>query len=122
MEWGYKYCVRYADPHIAKKFTEVGRKFLKFLNQCLPKELEYLYNTDALRLSCNNLDKKAFRAQGKCYQHPESDFCKAFVENKKMFLKSMDQNDIFNKNLYSLIKTATKDCKPKINLISMVVG
>lgn len=122
MEWGHKYCLRYANPHVSKKFTENGRKFLKFLNRCLPNELEELYNTDALRVSCNRLDKWAFKAQGRCYQDPESGFCKAFVENQKIFMKTMDQSDIFNKNIFSIVKGATKNCKPKINLISMVIG
>jgi hypothetical protein len=122
MNWGYKYCIRYADPNFVQKFTKSGKKFLKYLNKCLPHALKKLYKSEKKQISCSSISKQAFKAQSQCYQNVESNFCKAFTENKSLFIKVLDKADMFNMDSLAVIKSATNECKPKINLVSLMLS
>ena len=119
--WGYKYCVRYANPQFVAKFTPAGKGFLKHLNKCLPKALSKLYKTQLPQVSCKQLSRLAFEAQGKCYQSKRSQFCAAFSENNNLFIKVLDKNDFFNMDSIAMIKNSSAKCTPKLNLMSMLL-
>lgn len=120
MNWGHKYCTRYANPNFIREFTNSGKKFLNFVNKCLPRALKKLYKIKADQVSCKALSRAAFQAQANCYQHLNSNFCKGFVENKSLFIKVLDKSDFFNMDSISVITNSTKKCHPKINMLSLL--
>ena len=121
MNWGYKYCRRYADPEFSSKFTKTGKKLLSHINKCLPKSLEKYYKTKKA-IHCKRLTTQAFEAQGKCYQEVQKDFCVGFPENKDLFTKVLDQQDFFNMESISMIRATAEKCRPKIDLQALMFG
>lgn len=121
MNWGYKYCRRYADPEFTSKFTDRGKVLLEHINKCLPKQLEKFYKTKK-SLNCKRLYNQAFEVQHKCYAEKQKDFCVAFPENKELFIKVLDQSDFLNFDSISMIKKSVEKCEPKINLSDMFMG
>lgn len=119
MNWGYKYCRRYADPEFIEKFTDIGKKLLEHVNKCLPKHFEKFYRSKRM-VRCKKLNQEAFEAQGKCYTEIQNDFCKAFVDNKDLFIKVLDYNDLMNLESISMIRKATEKCNPKIDFFFLI--
>ena len=119
MNWGYKYCRRYANPDFIARFTDLGKQLLEHVNKCLPKHLERFYKVKK-PMKCNKLSQDAFEAQGKCYQDQQSLFCKAFPENKDLFIEVLDHRDFINMNSVSMIRKTAEKCVPKIDLISLI--
>ena len=108
MNWGYKYCRRYANSEFTAKFNEDGKKLLEHVNKCLPKHFEKFYKSKR-SLRCKKLSQDAFEAQGRCYQEVQSLFCKAFPENKELFIQVLDNHDFVNLDSISMIrKTADR--------------
>ncbi len=122
MNWGYKYCLRYADPNFVKKFTNSGKKFLKYTNKCLPHALKQIYKSEEVHISCSGISNQAFKAQSECYKNVKSNFCKAFTENKSLFVKILDKKDMFNTDSLAVIQSAASQCRPKISLISLLLS
>ena len=121
INWGYKYCRRYADQTFIDKFTEDGKKLLEHVNKCLPKNFEKFYKSKR-SLRCKKLSQDAFLAQGKCYQEAQELFCKAFPENKELFIKVLDQSDFINLDSISMIRKTAEKCNPKIDFFSLMSG
>jgi hypothetical protein len=119
MNWGYKYCRRYADNKFFARFSEEGKKLLEHVNKCLPNHFEKLYKSKR-PLRCKKLSKDAFEAQGKCYQDVQSLFCKAFPENKDLFIEVLDHNDFINLDSISMIRKTAEKCVPAIDFLSMM--
>jgi hypothetical protein len=119
MNWGYKYCRRYADPEFVAKFTESGKVLLEHVNKCLPKHLERFYKAKKL-LRCKKLNQDAFDVQGKCYQDAQKLFCKAFPDNKDLFMKVLDPADVMNMDSVNMIRKTADKCQPKIDLMSLI--
>ena len=119
LNWGYKYCRRYADPEFINKFTPDGKKLLDHINNCLPKSLEKFYKAKR-SIKCKKLNGDAFEAQGKCYAQAQKEFCKGFPENKKHFLDVLDQKDFMNMDSIRMIKETADRCNPKINLYELI--
>lgn len=119
MNWGYKYCRRYANENFARNFTIIGQKLLNHVNRCLPKHFEKIYKSSR-PISCKKLYNKAFEAQTNCYLNIQKDFCSAFSQNKFFFIKAMDNSDILNFESIAMIKKATESCSPKIDFFSLV--
>ena len=118
MNWGYKYCRRYADPKFIANFTKTGQELLDAVNKCLPKKFERFYRKTACR--CRRLFNEAFDEQAKCYIEVKEKFCKGFSENKILFVKVLDYADLMTQDAMSMIKKATAKCNPKIDLLSIV--
>ncbi len=119
MNWGYKYCRRYADPEFTSKFTDRGKKLLDHVNKCLPRQLEKFYKTKK-SINCKRLYTQAFDAQHKCYAEKQKDFCVAFPDNKELFIKVLDQSDFLNFDSISMIRKSVEKCEPKINLSDLL--
>jgi hypothetical protein len=118
LNWGYKYCLRYADSKFIAKFTPKGKKMLESINKCLPPQFEKFYNQTNIR--CKRLWHDAFKAQTACYTSIQETFCHAFEENKLHFVKALDYNDLMSSDSTQMIKKATQNCTPKIDLYSIV--
>lgn len=118
MNWGYKYCRRYANPTFIANFTQTGKELLDAVNKCLPKKFEKFYRKTTCR--CRRLFNEAFDEQAKCYLEIKDKFCKGFNENKILFVKVLDYADIMMPDAISMIKKAASGCKPKIDLLSMI--
>lgn len=121
MNWGYKYCRRYADPEFTSKFTDKGKVLLTHINKCLPKQIEKFYRSKK-SINCKRLYAQAFDAQHKCYAEQQKDFCIAFPENKELFVKVLDQSDFLNFDSISMIRKSVEKCEPKINLADMFMS
>jgi hypothetical protein len=121
MNWGYKYCRRYADPKFVARFTAHGRKLLEHVNRCLPKHFEKMYKSKR-PLRCKKLSQEAFEAQGKCYQEEQALFCTAFPQNKELFIEVLDHNDFANLDSISMIRKTAEKCEPKIDFLKMMSG
>lgn len=120
INWGYKYCRRYADAEFIAKFTPTGKKLLDHVNKCLPKHFEKTYKKKRIR--CKSLNTEAFDSQGKCYEEVQKDFCKAFPENKDLFIKVLDHGDFLNFESIGMIKKVADKCTPKIDFMSFMSG
>lgn len=118
MNWGYKYCRRYADPKFIANFTQTGKELLDSVNRCLPKKFEKFYRKTQCR--CRRLFNEAFDEQSKCYIEIKEKFCKGFSENKILFVKVLDYADLMTPDAISMIKKAASGCKPKIDLLSIL--
>jgi hypothetical protein len=121
MNWGYKYCRRYADQTFVNKFTPEGKKLLEHVNKCLPSHFEKMYKSKR-PLRCKKLSQDAFNAQGKCYQSVQSLFCKAFPANKDLFIQVLDQSDFINMDSITMIKKTADKCNPKIDFSSLLTA
>lgn len=121
MNWGYKYCRRYADSKFIEKFTPTGKKLLEHVNKCLPKQFEKNYKSKR-PIRCKKLNNEAFSAQTKCYTDIQKDFCTGFVENKMLFVQVLDNSDLINMESISMIKKASEKCTPKIDLLGLMSG
>jgi hypothetical protein len=121
MNWGYKYCRRYADPEFTSKFTSRGKTLLAHINKCLPRHLEKFYKSKK-SVNCKRLYSQAFDAQHKCYAEQQKDFCVAFPENKDLFVKVLDQSDFLNFDSISMIRKSVEKCEPKINLSDLLTS
>ena len=119
MNWGYKYCRRYADPEFTSKFTDRGKQLLDHINKCLPKQLEKFYKSKK-SINCKRLYSQAFDAQHRCYAEKQKDFCVAFPDNKELFIKVLDQSDFLNFDSISMIRKSVEKCEPKINLSDLL--
>jgi hypothetical protein len=119
MNWGYKYCRRYADPTFYSKFNADGQKLLNHINKCLPKAFAKFYKTRKTQ-NCKRLQTEAFTEQGKCYSKVQKLFCSAFPKNKKLFVEVLDQTDFFNMESVSMLKKIAEKCTPKIDLAAMM--
>jgi hypothetical protein len=115
----YKYCRRYASQQFIDKFTPEGKQLLSYINKCLPSKLEKSYKSKR-PIRCKLLSSEMFKAQGDCYSEIKSIFCKAFPDNKKLFLNVLDQSDLLNMDSFSMIKDVIDKCEPKVDLFSMV--
>ena len=121
LNWGLKYCRRYAEPNYIQNFTESGKTLIRHVNQCLPKSLEKFYKTKKT-LKCKRLMHEAFEAQGKCYAEVKDLFCKAFPENKHAFIKVLDKSDLLNYDSMMMIKKTADKCVPKIDFVQLMMG
>ncbi|RNA03447.1 stanniocalcin family [Brachionus plicatilis] len=121
INWGYKYCRRYADENFANNFTTVGQKLLNHVNECLPRYFEKAYKSSR-PIQCKKLSNQAFRAQTNCYKDIQKDFCIAFEENKILFVKVMDNSDLMNFESIAMIRKATEKCSTKLNFFSLFSG
>ena len=121
LNWGLKYCRRYAEPTYIQYFTESGKQLIRHVNQCLPKSLEKFYKTKKT-LKCKRLMHDAFEAQGKCYSEVKDLFCKAFPENKLAFIKVLDKSDLLNYDSMMMIKKTADKCVPKIDFVQLMMG
>ena len=119
MNWGYKYCRRYADQDFTNKFTKEGKQMLDHVNKCLPKHFEKLYKSKR-PVRCKKLMQEAFDIQGKCYSEVQKLFCKAFPDNKELFIKVLDQNDLMNMDSFGMIQRTADKCEPKIDFFSIL--
>lgn len=120
INWGFKYCRRYAESDFNKNFTQTGQQLLKFVNfDCLPKTLEKFYKTKR-SIKCRKLHHDIFEAQTKCYIESKSLFCKGFPENRLLFAKAMDKQDMLNYDSMMMVKKAADKCTPKLDLMSMI--
>ena len=118
MNWGYKYCRRYADQKFIDQFTPDGKTLLSYINQCLPSKLEKFYKSKR-SIRCKTLSNNMFEAQGKCYEEIQKTFCKAFPENSNLFMNILDQSDLMNMDSFSMIKKVADQCEPKIDFFSL---
>lgn len=119
MNWGYKYCRRYADQTFIDRFTPLGKKLLDHVNKCLPKHIEKFYKSKR-PLKCKKLNVDAFEVQGKCYQEVQDLFCQAFPENKELFIEVLDHSDFINMDSISMIRRTAEKCNPPIDFLSMM--
>jgi len=119
INWGYKYCRRYADQTFIDKFTDVGKELLAFINECLPNHFEKFYKSKR-QLRCKKLYRDAFEAQGDCYAQVQEKFCKAFPENKKLFIEVLDPADFMNIDSITMIRKTAENCEPKLDLLSIM--
>jgi hypothetical protein len=115
INWGYKYCRRYANKQFTDKFTQEGKQMLSHLNKCLPSKLEKLYKSKR-PVRCQNLNDNMFDVQAKCYEEILPTFCKAFPANKNLLMNIMDQSDMMNMNSFGMIKKLGDKCSPKLDL------
>lgn len=115
LNWGYKYCRRYANKQFTDKFTTEGKQMLTHLNKCLPSKLEKLYKSKR-PVRCQNLSDNMFGVQANCYEEILPTFCKAFPDNKNLLMNIMDQSDMMNMNSFSMIKKLGDKCVPKLDL------
>jgi hypothetical protein len=124
LKWGYKYCKRFHEPSFNNKFNQNGKYFLTHINSCLPEELITIYNDRIIekneKVTCDELTRQGFDAQGRCYQKAQRLFCQAFKENKSLFIKVLDFKDFFDVDALSLMKETTDKCEPKITLWSII--
>jgi len=121
MNWGFKYCQRYADESFRAKFTPSGIQLLDHINECLPNRLARFYKTRR-SMKCKRLSHKAFRAQGQCYAQAQELFCKAFPENTDLFINVLDPADFMNFDSIRMIRETANKCSPPIDLFSLVMG
>ena len=119
MNWGYKYCTRYADQEFIDKFTAVGKQMLAHVNKCLPKAFQKFYKSKK-PIKCKKLNQEAFDAQGKCYVEVQDMFCVAFPENMNLFMNVLDTKDLLNFDSLKMIRETAEKCDPKIDLMSLV--
>jgi hypothetical protein len=119
LNWGYKYCRRYADPEFTDKFTANGRAILQHINKCLPNSLKKFYMAKR-SIKCKKLNQEAFEAQGKCYSQVQKEFCVGFPENKDHFMNVLDQKDFINMESIKMIRDTADKCEPKIDLYSLM--
>jgi hypothetical protein len=115
----YKYCKRYAAQEFIDKFTPEGKYLLSYINKCLPNKLEKSYKSKR-PIRCKLLSTDMFKAQGACYSDIKKIFCKAFPNNKKLFLDVLDQSDLLNMDSFSMIKDVIDKCEPKVDIFSIV--
>jgi hypothetical protein len=115
LNWGYKYCRRYANKQFTDKFSQEGKQMLTHLNKCLPSKLEKLYKSKR-PVRCQNLSDNMFGVQANCYEEILPTFCKAFPDNKNLLMNIMDQSDMMNMNSFSMIKKLGDKCVPKLDL------
>jgi hypothetical protein len=119
INWGYKYCARYADSTFNDEFTQAGRELLAHVNTCLPRSLRRSY-VRSNTINCKLLQLQAFKIQGKCYEREQELFCKGFPENSHLFTKVLDQSDFFNMDSVKMIKDTAEKCDPKIDLAKLM--
>ena len=115
----YKYCRRYAAQEFIDKFTLEGKQLLTYINKCLPGKLEKYYKSKR-PVRCKLLSSEMFKSQGACYSEIKSTFCKAFPNNKRLFLNVLDQSDLLNMDSFSMIKDVLDKCEPKVDFFSML--
>lgn len=118
MNWGYKYCRRYANPEFIANFTKVGQELLDAVNKCLPNKFEKFYRRK--QIHCKRLHDEAFDEQASCYNDVKEKFCKGFGENKLLFVKVLDYADLMVNKAFQMIKKAASGCKPKIDLLNIL--
>jgi hypothetical protein len=118
INWGYKYCVKYADEEFRAKITSKGIEMFNEMNVCMAKKLESYYVSDKA-LNCKNLYRMAFKFQTQCYIDMGENFCEGFRENGSEMMKIIDKRDILNGYSMRMIKKATSICKPDINLMEL---
>ncbi len=71
-------------------------------------------------MKCKRLNDNLFEAQNKCYMDIHERHCQSFQENANLFLNSIDYEDINDRALIELIKKSVSNCKPKIDLFSII--
>ncbi len=119
INWGYKYCSRYADKSFQTEFTKAGQDLLAHVNICLPRSLRKTY-VRSNSVNCKLLQLQAFKVQGKCYERVQELFCKGFPENSHLFTNVLDQSDFFNMDSVKMIKETAERCNPKIDLVKLM--
>ncbi len=119
LNWGFKYCKKFSNELFSKSFTQNGTKVIDHINKCLPNSIKKLYVKNRA-LNCKTLHDNAFKFQQKCYEMIQNDFCIGFSENKRNFLKIIDNRDLSNLASILMMKNIISKCNPPIDFMGLL--